>query len=666
LLLFSKRREKKQKQRKRKKMSLIDKMVEKFGVNNKEDIEIGIREAKRVWNFEKYKEEEFEKFCLENYKKEEETKDELLEKLSEILHLMTGPSQVANKIARENIDSEIKKEVEETDRVLANFNLLTRFNEDLYNYKISALIQLNFGSRYENKEIKTRRDWKIYRLGNVGESYIPFEISKRYQDIDMKNTEFLNQYLLNFSNIDFADKDIEFKNNLKLMPHWNIRDYAMSLNDDKNGLKKQRALTEVFERVIKGEIPKKFINSDEYIWKIREDKLINIKTKEEEKVEYIGVDRWEYFTKLFEITKEMDQYRKEKDYIEYRFKNVRELELERVEKLFEDILTSENVEGIVKLIEKKLNRKVESFDIYQLLNFSEEKKEEKKEEKDDEKEKEKLNQYNSLEKLNSKIYDILIKLGFTKEKAEFISKKIIVQKSRSAGHAVPISTLFDVQRLRVKFQDENFDRSNFSTFMHELGHCTEGVISSYFMDHKLLWRIPNTAFTEAIAFNFQYKTDFILDNKEKKDDDYKVLSTFWQTYNNVLQAKFEIELYKFLYSQKELNKEIIHENSIRIANELWQKYLEKYFGKNEQALLAGYTHILFCDLYLPDYPIGRVIEYQISKFLKDKNFGTEIERICKIGSIKPDSWMKEAVNEEVSANSLLDDTKNILKKLNYL
>jgi hypothetical protein len=48
-------------------------------------------------------------------------------------------------------------------------------------------------------------------------------------------------------------------------------------------------------------------------------------------------------------------------------------------------------------------------------------------------------------------------------------------------------------------------------------------------------------------------------------------------------------------------------------------------------------------LYLPDYPIGHLIAFQIEEQMeKAGQLGAEFERMAKIGRVAPDVWMKLA------------------------
>ena len=58
-------------------------------------------------------------------------------------------------------------------------------------------------------------------------------------------------------------------------------------------------------------------------------------------------------------------------------------------------------------------------------------------------------------------------------------------------------------------------------------------------------------------------------------------------------------------------------------------------------------------LYLPHYAIGNVIQFQIEDFLRGKDLGPEMERMCLAGNIMPQVWMKNAVGSEISVKPLL-------------
>ena len=89
--------------------------------------------------------------------------------------------------------------------------------------------------------------------------------------------------------------------------------------------------------------------------------------------------------------------------------------------------------------------------------------------------------------------------------------------------------------------------------------------------------------------------------------------------------------------------------------------LRDHFG-DDVAILAVYSHLVDAGLYLPDYPMGHLIAFQVEQhFAKQEGpIGPEFERICRIGSLTPDVWMRQAVGAPLSAEPLLAATARAL------
>ena len=68
-------------------------------------------------------------------------------------------------------------------------------------------------------------------------------------------------------------------------------------------------------------------------------------------------------------------------------------------------------------------------------------------------------------------------------------------------------------------------------------------------------------------------------------------------------------------------------------------------------------------LYLPDYPLGHLIDFQIQKYLEGKNLGAEMERMCIAGKILPNEWMKNAVGNEISIKPIMEAADEALNHI---
>jgi hypothetical protein len=66
-------------------------------------------------------------------------------------------------------------------------------------------------------------------------------------------------------------------------------------------------------------------------------------------------------------------------------------------------------------------------------------------------------------------------------------------------------------------------------------------------------------------------------------------------------------------------------------------------------------------LYLPDYPIGHLISFQIEERMeKAGSIGPEFERMATMGRLTPDLWMTKATGKPVGAEALLAATEKAL------
>ena len=94
-------------------------------------------------------------------------------------------------------------------------------------------------------------------------------------------------------------------------------------------------------------------------------------------------------------------------------------------------------------------------------------------------------------------------LGFSAERAAFLAAKIDVDPARGSGHAAGAARRDDNAHLRTRVGKDGMDYKGFNIAVHELGHNVEQIFSLNRVDHTLLHGVPNTAFTEAMAFVFQ-------------------------------------------------------------------------------------------------------------------------------------------------------------------
>lgn len=449
-----------------------------------------------------------------------------------------------------------------------------------------------------------------------------------------------------------------FPKDLKLITHWGLRDELKANYNNSNGLDKQEMIFAVMNHIIKQDIPLDVINSDKYKWNPMQNKLY----ESGKEVTFVKEPdtRYQHLLNNFKSLKAMDPYNPFfPTYIQRKFESEMEIPLADVEKLFNDLLSSVEVKKVATLIEKRLNRKLRPFDIWY----------------DGFKERNTVNteeldriiqqRYPTNKEFEADLPNILTKLSFTEDKARYIASKIQVDPSRGAGHAWGATMKGDKAHLRTRVSAKGMDYKGFNIAMHEFGHCVEQTLTLYDIDHYLLNGVPNTAFTEALAFIFQKRDLDVLGikNTNTLKNDMMALDIFWSNYEIMGVSLVDIGVWKWLYAHPDATAGELKGAVINIANDVWNKYYATVFGVKDQPILAIYSHMIDYPLYLAAYPIGHLIDFQIEKQIEGKNFGDEVMRIYSKGRIIPQEWMKEAVGEELSVKPLLEAVDKALNTI---
>jgi len=334
-----------------------------------------------------------------------------------------------------------------------------------------------------------------------------------------------------------------------------------------------------------------------------------------------------------------------------------EMNCHEIEKLFEEYLSSPLMAKIAAYIEKKLNRPLQPFDIW-FNRFSD------KQGLDESK----LDAITQKRYPNNKAFEadiprILNELGFSKEDAAFIGGKIVVDPARGSGHAWGAQMKKDVSHLRTRIPPTGMLYKGYNIAMHELGHNVEQTISLHFVPYYILAGVPNTAFTEALAFMFQHRDLQVLGFKETPSDESDVLQLAWSIYEIMGVSLVDIRTWKWMYEHPNATPEELKNAVVSIANEVWNKFYAPIFKVKDQPILAIYSHMINDPLYLSAYPIGHIIQFQLENYIKDKPFAQEIKRIFSQGKLTPDIWMLKATGEKISIEPLLKSVKAALDKV---
>ena len=107
----------------------------------------------------------------------------------------------------------------------------------------------------------------------------------------------------------------------------------------------------------------------------------------------------------------------------------------------------------------------------------------------------------------------------------------------------------------------------------------------------------------------------------------------------------------------------IRTSLLKNSEEVWKDFFQPHFGDDSYHILGAYQHMLGHPLYLADYAIGRTISHQIRSHMRGRDLEAETRRICSIGSVTPDAWMREAVGGPLSTGPLVEDCATAIAAL---
>jgi hypothetical protein len=215
----------------------------------------------------------------------------------------------------------------------------------------------------------------------------------------------------------------------------------------------------------------------------------------------------------------------------------------------------------------------------------------------------------------------------------------------------------DEAHLRTRVGAGGMDYKGYNIAVHELGHNVEQVFSTTAIDHTLLQGVPNTAFTEALAFVFQGRDLELLGlaGGDPQAEHFKALDTFWSTREIAGVALVDMAVWRWLYEHPEATAAELRAAVVEIAREVWNRWYADIFGVRDVPLLAVYSHMIDGAMYTPDYPLGHLIAFQVEEHFEtaDAPLGVEFERVALLGRLTPDAWMRRAVGAPLSAEPLL-------------
>lgn len=638
----------------------MNKLVDTAGEASRDRIERGVRQAASLWQQADGTQDEFIGFCVSNFVADSARREQLFGKLQNAFEVIWGNYNKMGMDLRVPVDLDLG-ELTPVDEMFASFSPSAHLTDDLYNNKIAFITILNFP--FYSLEEKTslgaswsRLEWAYARLGDVFTSRVPAELNQKITDALAKSDMYISEYNIMMGNLVTKEGKTLFPADMKLISHWGLRDELKSHYGKDGGLEKQEMVYAVMKRIIDQSIPEKVINSKDFQW----DPAVN-KVLKDGKAEAFTAEpdrRYEMLLQNFNAMKAVDPcYPTYPTYSQRAFELGMEIPEADVKKLFVSLMEAPQVKQVAALISKRLGRPLQPFDIW-YDGFK------ARSGIDEDQLTEKTKRlYPDPAAFQKDMTNMLRKLGWPAERAACIASKIQVDPARGSGHAAGAQMKGDKARLRTRMAGGGMNYKGYNIAIHEFGHNVEQTIDLYDIDHYMLQGVPNTAFTEALAFVFQNRDLELLgisDNNPDKEH-LAALDALWMSYEIMGVSLVDMAVWEWMYANPNATPAQLKEAVIRSAKEVWNRYYAPVFGMKDEPILAIYSHMIDNPLYLSNYPVGHLIDFQVSGYLKGKPFAQEVDRMYTQGRLVPQLWMQGAVGSGIAIDPMLKAVDEALK-----
>ena len=670
--------------------ALVSALVQKHGEAARARAEAGVRQVAAYWRAQDGDAAALRSFVEESFVADARQQDALLQRFSAALEQMDGHLLEIGRALRSWSELELGPQME-VDQRFAALDVGAHLPEDLFYSKLAFVALLNFplpdlqrmveeGPRWSRKQWAQARLTRRFALRPSGAALQA--VAKASADAEA----YIAGYNVWMHHVLAPDGRRLFPKGVRLLTHWNLRDqikadYAES--DKALALARQRLVRDVMEGIVTQTIPRAVIDDPRVDWNPATN-AVTASPPEEVETEQMKTQgkrppspavsadrepdtRYAVLLADFRASRQLDEDSPmARTEIDRHFQLADEIPEQRVRALLTQVLQSPLVPRVAALIQKRLGRPLEPFDIW-YDGFVE---------KQPEGELSKLTRarYPTADAYKKDIPRLLQGLGFTPERARFIDSHVVVDPARGSGHALEAerrSEMYpwwgpgDSAHLRTRVNPDGMDYKGYNIAVHEMCHNVEQTFSLYEVDDTLLQGVPGTAFTEALAFTCQHRDLELLglSRPDARTEHARALKAFWDSWEIAGVALTDLDVWHWMYEHPDATPAQLREATVQIARGYWDKYYAPVLGKPGNPQLAIYSHMINAFLYLYRYPIGHLIAFQLEEKLRGPESGKAFEHAASYGRVTPDLWMEHATGKPVVAEPMLEATEAALRAM---
>ena len=616
----------------------------------------GVEQVAALWNESDGSETDFKTLVSGSYAGSAKEREVLYQRLAHIIEQCSQSADMLNNTLQEPTTLMGKGEPNSVDWLISGYSPMSHFAEDMFANKIAHICVLNF-PHYSLEEKNTlgsqwtRQEWAYARMGDMFHTRVPGNVMAAYSQALSQAENYIAGYNIMMHCLRTEQGEQLWQEPMALLSHWNLRDELKSnYAAVPHAHEKQEMIYQVMLRIIRQEIPACVVNNEEYTWCPQTNEVKG--GRREARGERELDTRYQQIINIFHALQAIDKYRADApSHVLRTFNEDLQIPFGEIEALFTQLIQSDEVKQVAAIIRERLGRDLRPYDIWydgfkSRSTISE-----------DHLTAQTQKRYPNAKAFEKDMPRMLIELGFAADKAKEVASHIVVEAARGSGHARPCVGREQPARLRTRVSDKGMDYKGYNIAVHEFGHNVEEVISLYDIDYYTLAGIPNTGFTEASAFLFQERDMQLLGYEAKGERGESLLDMIWGMYEIMGVSLVDMRMWQWLYVNPKATAAELREAVLAIAAEVWNEYYAPVLGEKDSPLLGIYSHMVGYALYLPAYPIGNLVQYQLEEHLAQcgsaEEWAKEYTRIYQQGSLTPDAWMRGAVGKPMSVEPIL-------------
>ena len=625
----------------------------------------GVEQAAALWTARDGSQQEFEQLVNDYYCTTDSARQALYESLSRIFENVYQSADMLTVELLRPTQLTNAAEPQSPDWIMSGYSPLAHFSDDMFANKLAFITIINF-PHYTLEEKNTlgrhwsRQEWAYARMGDVFTTRVPAEVKTRMAQVLAEAENYIADYNIYMGNLRTEDDRQLWPEDKILLSHWNLRDELKALYGAENGQEKQEMIYQVMQHIVNQTIPQAAINGNAGLWYPYSNQLTN----DQSPITNAPAEPYTRYARILDIA---HAYFAEDPYcptaptgIIRNFEEGVEIPAVELDSLFRALVGSEQVAAVASVIRERLGRDLRPYDIWYdgfkaraSLN-------------EDELTAQTRKLYPDADAFAADMPRLLTRMGFAADKAQAIASHIAVEPARGSGHAWPCLGRKEDARLRTRIPATGMDYKGYNIAVHEFGHCVEQVLDMYMIDHYMLSGVPNTAYTEASAFLWQQRDLQLLPSNSVSglsgtagltSNSETVYDQFWSMYEIMGVSLVDMAMWQWIYAHPKATPKELCEATMQIAKDIWNAYYEPVLGEHDCILLAVYSHMVNAPMYLPNYPLGHIVQYQLEEHLAQyktpAEFAGEYMRIYRLGRLTPKEWMVQAVGEAPSIEPIL-------------